>query len=79
MLALATQKGNQTMTDHNTVVVKDGGSSGAGMILGIIAVIAIVAAIWFFALGPGAGSKSSTNDGGTTINVEVPSIAPNPS
>ena len=67
------------MTDHDTVVVKDGGSSGAGMILGIIAVIAIVAAIWFFAMGPGSGSKSSTNDGGTTINVELPSIAPNPS
>ena len=78
MLAPASQKGTQTMTDRNTVVVKDG-NSGAGMILGIIAIIAIVAAIWFFALGPGAGSKSSTNDGGTTINVEVPTIAPNPS
>jgi hypothetical protein len=78
MLATATQKGTQTMTDHDTVVVKDGGS-GAGMILGVIAIIAIVAAIWFFALGPGAGSKSSTNDGGTTINVEVPTVAPNPS
>lgn len=79
MLAPASQKGTQTMTDRNTVVVKDGGGSGAGMILGVIAIIAIVAAIWFFALGPGAGSKSSTNDGGTTINVEVPTIAPNPS
>ena len=66
------------MTDRNTVVVKDG-NSGAGMILGIIAIIAIVAAIWFFALGPGAGSNSGTNDGGTTINVEVPTGAPNPS
>ena len=79
MLAPAIQKGTQTMTDRNTVVVKDGGGSGAGMILGIIAVIAIVAAIWFFAIGPGSSSKSSTNDGGTTINVEVPTIAPTPS
>jgi hypothetical protein len=71
-------KGTQTMPDQNTVVVKDGGSS-TGMILGVIAIIAIVAAIWFFALGPGAGSKSDTNDGGTTINVEVPSGVPNPS
>ena len=63
---------------NNTVVVKDGGGSGAGMILGVIAVIAIVAAIWFFALGPGAGSKSDTN-GGTTINVEVPTGVPYPS
>jgi hypothetical protein len=66
------------MPDQNTVVVKDGGSS-AGMILGIIAVIAIVAAIWFFALGPGSGSNSSSNNGGTTINVGVPSGAPAPS
>ena len=66
------------MTDRNTVVVKDGGS-GAGMILGVIAIIAIVAAIWFFALGPGAGSNSSSNNGGTTINVEIPTGAPNPS
>ena len=66
------------MTDRNTVVVKDGGS-GAGMILGVVAIIAIVAAIWFFGLGPGAGSNSGTNDGGTTINVEVPTGVPNPS
>ena len=65
------------MPDQNTVVVKDGGS-GAGMILGVIAIIAIVAAIWFFALGPGANTKSG-DDGGTTINVEVPTGAPNPS
>jgi hypothetical protein len=66
------------MPDQNTVVVKDGNSS-TGVILGIIAIIAIVAAIWFFALGPGAGSNSGTDDGGTTINVEVPTGAPNPS
>jgi hypothetical protein len=66
------------MTDRNTVVVKDGGS-GAGMIFGVIAVIAIVAAIWFFALGPGANNNSGTDNGGTTINVEVPTGAPNPS
>jgi hypothetical protein len=79
MLAPASQKATQTMTDRNTVVVKDGGGSGAGMILGVIAIIAIVAAIWFFALGPGAGSNSNTDNGGTTINVEVPTVAPNPS
>ena len=65
------------MADRETVVVKDG-SSGAGMILGIIAIIAIVAAIWFFAIGPGA-RNSGTNDGGTTNNVQVPTGAPNPS
>ncbi|MEO8438514.1 MAG: hypothetical protein ABI562_08625 [Chloroflexota bacterium] len=69
------------MTDrNNTVVVKDGGGSGAGMILGIIAVIAIVVAIWFFAIGPGSNSKPATNGGDTNINVTLPSIpAANPS
>ena len=65
------------MTDRNTVVVKDG-DSGMGMIIGIIAIIAIVAAIWFFAIGPGAGSKPAT-DNGPTINVNLPSGAPNAS
>jgi hypothetical protein len=66
------------MADQDVVVVKDGGS-GMGMILGIIAIIAIVAAIWFFALGPGAGSTTTNNGGGTDINVNVPSLAPAPS
>ena len=66
------------MTDRrDTVVIKDG-DSGMGMIVGIIAIIAIIAAIWFFAIGPGAGSKPAT-DNGPTINVNVPSGAPNPS
>ena len=66
------------MTDRETVVVKEG-SSGAGMILGILAILAIVAAIWFFAIGPGAGSNTGTNGGGTTVNDPVPTGAPNPS
>ena len=69
---------DRNMTDRNTVVVKDGGGSAAG-VLGVIAIIAIVAAIWFFALGPGANPRSGTDNGGTTINVEVPTGAPNPS
>jgi hypothetical protein len=70
------------MTDRDTVVVTDGGNSGMGMILGVVAVVAIIAAIWFFALGPGAGSHSGsgTDDNGPTINVNLPSgAAPNPS
>jgi hypothetical protein len=54
--------------DRDTVVVRDSGSS-AGMILGIIAVIIVLAGLWYFAMGPGSG-------GGTTqennTNVEVP-------
>jgi hypothetical protein len=80
MLAPEPRKGAQTMTDRNTVVVHDdGGGSGIGMLLGIIAIIAIVAAIWFFALGPGAGSNSNSSNGGTNVNVGVPTGAPAPS
>lgn len=62
------------MTDRDTVVVKDGGSS-AGIFLGLIAIVIVVAAIWFFVLGPGAGAQTGTDDG-PTINIEVPSIPP---
>ena len=62
------------MTDHDTVVVKDGGSS-TGVILGIIAIIIVLALGWYFLMGPGAGSSSdSSND--TNINVQLPSVAP---
>ena len=42
---------------HDTVVVKEGGSS-TGVIVGIIASILVLGAGWYFLLGPGAGSTS---------------------
>jgi hypothetical protein len=64
-----------TMTDsRETVVVKDGGSS-TGVILGIIAIIIVLALGWYFLMGPGAGSKSSSSND-TNINVTLPSVAP---
>lgn len=62
--------------EHDTVVVTDsGGSSATGMILGIVAILLIAAAVWYFALGPGSGGQTNTNDG-PTINVNLPSVAP---
>lgn len=61
------------MTDRDTVVVKDGGSS-TGVILGIIAIIIVLALGWYFLMGPGAGSSSQPND--VNVNVELPSVAP---
>ena len=61
------------MTDRDTVVVKDGGSS-TGVILGIIAIIIVLALGWYFLVGPGAGSSSQPND--VNVNVELPSVAP---
>jgi hypothetical protein len=65
-------KGSTLMPDRDTVVVKDGGSS-IGTILGIIAVILVLAGLWYFLLGPGANSKSGSN---INIDVNLPSLAP---
>jgi hypothetical protein len=57
----------QPMThEHDTVVVDDGRESGSGMgaILGIIAILVLLVAVWYFALGPGTG----TTNNNTTIN-----------
>ena len=59
--------------DHDTVVVSDGGSS-TGLILGIIAVIIVLAGAWYFLMGPGTTPSSNSND--TNINVTLPSAAP---
>jgi hypothetical protein len=56
--------------DRDTVVVTDrDGGSGLGMILGILLVLALLIAVWYFTLGPGRGT---TNSGGTTN--PVPSV-----
>jgi hypothetical protein len=61
---------------HDTVVVKESGSS-TGVILGIIALIIVLAAGWYFLIGPGAGTTSAPND--VNVNVELPSVAPDAS
>ena len=59
--------------DRDTVVVTDRGSS-TGLILGIIAVIIVLAGAWYFLMGPGASTSSSPTD--INVNVTVPSAAP---
>lgn len=58
------------MTDHShdrdTVVVEDRGS-GAGVILGVLLIAALLIGVWWFALGPGAGEQA-----GPDVNVNVP-------
>lgn len=63
------------MSDRDTVVVNDGGS-GMGVILGIIAVILVLAGLWFFLMGPGSGSSTTTTPSDVDVNVELPSVAP---
>jgi hypothetical protein len=62
------------MSDRrDTVVVKDGGS-GTGMLLGILAIIVVLAVGWYLVMGPGANSSAQPND--INVNVELPSVAP---
>ncbi len=66
--------------DHDTVVVEDSGGSGMGAMLGVIAIIVLLAAIWFFALGPGTGSTTNNNTtnnnggGGTVPAQSLPAV-----
>jgi hypothetical protein len=65
------------MSDQrDTIIVKDGGSS-AGVIMGIVAILVVLALAWYFLMGPGASTSTQSND--TNITVELPSVAPNPS
>jgi hypothetical protein len=65
------------MSDHHdTVVVKEGGSS-TGVVLGILALVIVLAAGWYFLLGPGAGTTDAPSD--INVNVELPSVAPDAS
>ena len=59
--------------DRDTVVVRDGGSS-TGLILGIIAVIIVLAGAWYFLMGPGANTSSKPTN--IDVNVSVPTLAP---
>ena len=56
-----------TNEHHDTVVVEEGrDGNGMGAVLGMIAILVLLAAVWYFALGPGASSTSTTNN--NTIN-----------
>ena len=58
---------------HDTVVVKDGGSN-AGVLIALIALVIVLAGAWYFLMGPGAGTSTAPND--INVNVELPSVAP---
>jgi len=58
---------------HDTIVVKDGGSN-AGVMIALVALVIVLAGAWYFLMGPGAGSTTVPND--INVNVELPSVAP---
>ena len=56
--------------DRDTVVVSDSGGSGMGMILGVLLIIALLVAVWYFTLGPG----TTRDSGGGTNPPAAPSL-----
>ncbi len=75
----STQFDHRYQGDHpcpirDTVVVKEGGSS-AGLILGFIAILLVLAGAWYFLMGPGAGTTTDGNND-INVNIELPSVAP---
>ena len=43
------------------------------MILGILAVIIVLAGLWYFAMGPGSsGGGTTTQENNPDVNIEVP-------
>ena len=58
---------------HDTIVVKDGGSS-AGVLIALVALVIVLAGAWYFLAGPGAWTTAAPND--INVNVELPSVAP---
>jgi FlaG/FlaF family flagellin (archaellin) len=52
-----------THDHHDTVVVEDDRTgSGIGAVLGIIAIVVLLGAVWYFALGPGASATGTTTN-----------------
>ena len=66
----ATWRLNRMTEHHDTVVVSDGGGTGMGMVLGIIAIIVLLVAAWLFFLNP-AGPRPAA-DPTTTAGTRQP-------
>jgi hypothetical protein len=62
--------------DHDTVIVDKGGGSGMGAILAVIGIIVLLAAVWYFALGPGASPSTTNNTNNNTVNPPAVSAPP---
>lgn len=67
--------------DRETVVVTEGRGSGMGAILGVIVILLLLAAVWYFTLGPGAGKSTNpgTTPGGSnplpSVQVSLPAAS----
>jgi hypothetical protein len=56
--------------DNHDVIVEDRGG-GLGTIIGVIVILGLLVAIWFFAFGPGQGTFDPSSETPAEINVDV--------
>jgi hypothetical protein len=63
---------DRTLDGRDDVLVEEDTGSTAGTALGIVVIIGLLAAIWWFALGPGVAGQPGTR---TDPNLVAPSPA----
>jgi hypothetical protein len=54
---------DRDVVDRDTTVVTEDRGAGLGTLLGILLVIALLIAVWYFTLGPGRGTVDVNNGG----------------
>jgi hypothetical protein len=59
---------------HDTVVVTGGGNSLGTLLIGLIVLIVVLAAGWYFLMGPGATRNGTGND--INVQVQLPTAVP---
>jgi hypothetical protein len=71
---------DREVVDRDTTVVREDRGSGLGTILGILLVIALLIAVWYFTLGPGRGTVdvNSGGNGQAVPSVQAPAASAAP-
>jgi len=71
---------DRTLDDRDDVLVEEDTGSTVGTVLGIVVIVGLLAAIWWFALGPGAAGQAGTGNDGDVVAPspaeQLPSVAP---
>jgi len=57
------------MTDREVIVTNSGGNSAGALVAGIVAVLLIALAVWYFGLRGGADTDTGGN---VNVTIEVP-------
>jgi len=71
---------DRTFDERDDVLVEEDTGSTVGTALGIVVIVGLLAAIWWFALGPGAANPAGTGTDNDLVAPspaeQLPSVAP---